>query len=146
LVKVLTGVLSAVALVALAGGCADVEVATATAPDDRWSDIDTSRPSEDPVATVFGYVQAMATGDETRACAFQYRGSSDHRDEPCVLAEEMPRTDRQRSTDDWATLAGYRLEDYAANGGDRGWRVSLPTAPMVRWRIRQDDAGIWFIE
>lgn len=142
-------ILIASALVALAAGCGDGTDDSPdpgpAAEDDRWADIDTSAPSEDPVATVYGYVQAMADGDEDRACSFQYRGSSDYDPDPCVLADEMPRRDQRFAAEDWATFAEFALGDYEARE-DGGWTVSLPTEPATAWRITQNDAGIWYVE
>ncbi|WP_126688348.1 hypothetical protein [Nocardioides ferulae] len=135
----------------LLGGCADVDHGEAPGTEPaktpgRWSDIDTTRPSEDPVATVYGYVQAMASADDAAACAFQYRGSSDFRDDPCVLDREAPRRDLRRTVEEWAGLAAYRLEDYEATDAGRHWRVTLPAEEDTRWRVRQDDAGLWFVD
>lgn len=110
-----------------------------------WADIDTRFPSEDPVATVYGYVQAMAAADPAAACAFQYRGSSEPDPTPCVLAEEMPARDLRFTADDWARFAEYSLTDYEPVEDAKGWKVTLPAGQDLTWRIRQDDAGIWFI-
>ncbi|CAI9417764.1 hypothetical protein [Nocardioides sp. T2.26MG-1] len=118
---------------------------TPPASSDPWADIDTTVPSEDPVGTVYGYVQAMAAGDAERACEFQYRGTSDFDDAPCVLADEQPARDARRPASTWTRLAAYELEDYRPSQDDRGWVVALPDDPVAQWRIRQDDAGIWHI-
>jgi hypothetical protein len=134
------------ALAALAAGCGDdPEPRSEPRPtSDPWRDIDTTMPSEDPVGTVYGYVQAMAAGDDDAACAFQYRGSSDFNADPCVLAEELPRRDLGFTAADWDAFAAYTLEDYLP-AERHGWTVSLPTEPATMWRIRQDDAGIWHV-
>lgn len=118
---------------------------TSTASSDPWADLDTTRPSEDPAGTVYGYVQAMAAGDEDAACEFQHRGSSDFDDDPCVLADEQPARDAGWPASRWAELATYELGDYEPSEDDRGWVVTVPDEPGTHWRIRQDDAGIWHI-
>ena len=128
---------------ACAGG--DESAPTPPASSDPWADIDTTMPSEDPAGTVYGYVQAMAAGDSDRACRFQYRGSSDWDDDACVLADEQPPRDAGWPASRWATLAAHPLDDYRPREDARGWLVALPDEPAARWRIRQDDAGIWFI-
>jgi hypothetical protein len=149
-VKLLTRVAAAVSLIALATGCA-ADTVPGVASDDgtdgsgRWSDIDTTRPSEDLVGTVYGYVQAMAAGDDSRACAFQYRGPA-HREERCVLTEQIPSRDRRFDPAEWDAFASYDLEDYRPTHRRAGWQVSLPTSPAVTWRVTQDDAGLWFVD
>lgn len=86
-----------VASLGIVSGCGSDSGSTArepgsTASSDPWADIDTTMPSEDPVGTVYGYVEAMAAGED-----------------------------------------------------ERGWVVTLPGEPDARWRIREDDAGIWHI-
>ncbi len=142
--------LLAVGVLATGSGCGSdpgsaAREPTSSAPSDPWADIDTTVPSEDPVGTVYGYVQAMAAGDEQGACAFQYRGSSDFDDDPCVLSDEQPARDAHWPASRWEQLARYGLADYVPSEDDRGWVVALPQAPDARWRIRQDDAGIWHI-
>jgi hypothetical protein len=138
------------AVLGIVSGCGSDSGSTArepgsTASSDPWADIDTTMPSEDPVGTVYGYVQAMAAGDEQRACEFQYRGSSDFNDDPCVLVDEQPARDAGWPAFRWEQLAAYGLADYVPSEDERGWVVTLPGEPDARWRIRQDDAGIWHI-
>lgn len=147
--RVAAAVLTVVALGA-GTGCGDSADDAAPPPTPPgspgpWVDIDTTRPSEDPVGTVYGYVQAMSAGDADRACEFQYRGSSDFNDDPCVLADEQPARDAGWPASRWAQLAAYGLADYVPSEDDRGWVVTLPDEPNAHWRIRQDDAGIWHI-
>lgn len=118
-------------------------------PPGPWVDIDTTRPSEDPVGTVYGYVQAMAAGDADRACEFQYRGSSDFDDDSCVLVMRAGR----RAAGPRCRPAGVEV---GAAGGVRAHGLPAQRGrprlgrrtPRPAGRPLADpagDAGIWFI-
>jgi hypothetical protein len=46
--------------------------------------------------------------------------------------------------EDWQAFAAHTLEDYTPAEGD-GWTVLLPTELATTWRIREDDAGVWYV-
>jgi hypothetical protein len=142
----LLGLVAALTLVSACANDPGATGPTAGVSPDPWADIDTRYPSEDPVGTVYGYVQAMADADPDAACAFQYRGYTYETHGPCVLADEIPARDRRFTGDDWTRFAEYELGDYDPVEDAAGWKVILPDGSGVTWRIRQDDAGIWYLE